>query len=49
MARHSARGRGSPAADFRFLVGEVKVEEHSRGAQTDPRAVALYGVFPPPN
>jgi hypothetical protein len=68
MARHSARGRGSPPP-ISFLAGEelvsfyestpgthrgfckvcgapvlVKFDEHSRSAQTDPGAVALYGV-----
>ena len=28
---------------FRVLLRLAKFEEHSRGAQTDPRAVALYG------
>ena len=69
MARHSARGRGSPPPISAFSPARslsrstsrrrarnrgfckvcgapvlVKFEEHSRSAQTDPRAVALYGV-----
>src|SRR5215472_475585 len=69
MARHSARGRGSPPPIFAFSSARsssrftsrhrariadsvkcaarrcwYKFDEHSRSAQTDPGAVALYSV-----
>ena len=38
--------RGRPDGDRRslFALVLVKFDEHSRSAQTDPAAVALYGV-----